>query len=324
MKVSIIDCVRSPRRRGRLATLLFVLMVLARCGMAQITFTATNLADAFLATGSVSNSEGTNLTGLNFGGAGTLALAPASSPNGEYQSVLRFSVSNAITLFDSALGANSWRITNVSLSFASNFGTEGAQPSLGMFDAVHGGQFVVEWLADDSWDEGSGNPNAPSASGVTYGSLTNLLSLPHEILETNTYTPPGNNVREAYSLRLGTNLIADITSGGEISFRLYAADQQLSYLINSHEFGHGNEPRIQITTVPARLEILSGYFTNGNFRLVGVGRANLAYQVQATTNLTGSNWVTLGTVVSDGAALIQYDDLTASNHARRFYRLSQF
>jgi hypothetical protein len=154
-----------------------------------------------------------------------------------------------------------------------------------------------------------------------YDSLPALLSHPHEILETNTYSPPGDNVRAAYSLRLGTNLVADISSGGEISLRLSAVDQQISYLFNSREFGHGNEPLLQITAVPARLEIVSGYFTNGNFHLSGVGKANLSYQVQATTNAVGSNWVTLGTVVSDGAALIRFDDSVASNHPRRFYRL---
>lgn len=50
---------------------------------ADTTFTINDTtADAFLASGSPGNPVGTNLTSLNFGGAGTLAIAPAGSAKG--------------------------------------------------------------------------------------------------------------------------------------------------------------------------------------------------------------------------------------------------
>ena len=91
---------------------------------AQVTYTGTDYADAFLATGSSNNPEGTDLTGLNFGAAGTLVVAPAASVKGEFQSVLKFNLSNAVALFNTNYGAGNWIITGISLQLTSNYGTE--------------------------------------------------------------------------------------------------------------------------------------------------------------------------------------------------------
>ena len=72
--------------------------MIALCSIAEAQVTATNIsvADAFLATGSPNNPLGADLTGLNFGAGGALVVAPASSYDGEYQSLLKFNLSNAI------------------------------------------------------------------------------------------------------------------------------------------------------------------------------------------------------------------------------------
>ena len=105
-------------------------------------------------------------------------------------------------------------------------------------------------------------------------------------------------------------------------FSLYAADNQIGYLFNSWNYGRGNEPLINVTAclnvVPPK--ILSGYFTNGLFHLIGFGGANLQYQVQANTPLTTTNWQTIGTVKADGAGMIQFNDPSAIQ-PYRFYRL---
>jgi len=95
-----------------------------------------------------------------------------------------------------------------------------------------------------------------------------------------------------------------------------------TYPFNSHSYGRGNEPRIQITANLVRPQILSGYFTNAIFHINGRGVANLPYQIQATGVLTATNWQFLGTVTADGVGGIQFDDPSASNQLRRFYRLS--
>ena len=310
--------------RRRAVVFAIMLLGFGSIARAQVTYTGTDYADAFLATGSSNNPEGSDLTGLNFGAAGTLVVAPAASVKGEFQSVLKFSLSNAVALFNTNYGAGNWSITGISIQLTSNYGTSGVQPNNAIFPVISGGNFVIEWLSNNDWVEGTGTPNLPTTDGVTYDSLPDLPSDAHAILGTNTYTPPGNNVPVTYALPLDTNLVADVSGGGDVSFLLYAADNQIGYLFNSYNYGRGNEPLINITATPRvlPLEILSGYFTNGLFHLTGIGGTNLQYQVQASSDLTTTNWQTIGTVTADGAGMIRFDDPAATN-SQRFYRLSR-
>jgi hypothetical protein len=300
-----------------------LVLCLGWAGSAQVTYTTTTVADAFLCTGSPENPElnGADLSGLNFGAAGTLAVAPAASPKGEFQSVLRFDLSEAVTLFDSTFGSNHWLIGGISLQLTSNDGAAGVQPKNGLFPVINGGQFVIEWLSDTNWAEGTGTPNLPTTDGVCYDSIPTLLTGPTDILCTNTYTPPGTNVPVIYPLPLNSNLVASIAAGGEVSLLFYAADEQIGYLFNSHEFGGSNVPLINVVAVPL-LEILSAGFSNGTFYLTGVGGVSATYQVQATTNLGETNWETIGTADSDTNGAIQYADPSATNQPQRFYRLA--
>ncbi len=178
------------------------LLCLGSIAKAQVTNTAMTVADAFLATGSPNYQGGADLTGLNFGDAGTLAIAPASSAKGEFQSVIKFNLSNAVSLFNTTYGTNNWTVGGISLELTSNYGTAGVQPNNPIFNAISGGKFVIEWLSNDDWVEGTGTPNLPTTDGVTYNSLPDLLSGAHQILCTNTYAPPGNNVPVTFTLPL--------------------------------------------------------------------------------------------------------------------------
>ena len=290
---------------------------------AQVTFTNTTVADAFLATGSPANPAGTDLTDLNFGDAGNMVVAPVASVKGEFQTVLRFDVSGAPALFNGTYGTNHWSVAGFTLQLTSNFGAQGSQPNNPIFPAVNAGQFVIEWLSNDTWIEGTGTPNLPTMDGVTYDSLTttNLLSGATEILCTNSYIPPGTNVPSIYTLPLDTNLVAAVNAGGQISLLLYAGDNQIGYNFNSHEYARGNQPFLGVTANPV-VKILSGYFTNAAFQLTGSGPTNSPYQVQASTNLATTNWQTIGTVNSDVNGFIQFNDTNAASQGQRFYRFS--
>jgi hypothetical protein len=287
---------------------------------AQVTYTNTTIADAFLATGSPENPDGADLTDLNFGAAGTLVIAPATSVKGEFRSVIQFHIPDAMSLFNATYGSNHWSISGICLELVSNYGTEGVQPNNPIFNVIGNGNFVIEWISTNNWPEGTGTPNLPTTDGVTYSWLPSFLSAPHEVLCTNTYVAPGDNVHVTWPLPLRTNLIADVFKG-DVSFYFYAADDQINYLFNSHSYGRGNEPLIEVTAIPL-LRILSGYFTNGLFHLVGIGGTNALYQVQASPNLS-TNWQTIGTATADNAGAIQFDDAGASNHPLRFYRFTQ-
>jgi hypothetical protein len=298
-----------------------LLLVLPSISGAQVVFTTTTSDDAFLATGSPEKPTGSDLTRSNFGAAGVLAISPPSAIKGEFQSILKFNFADAVTLFNATYGSNGWTITAISLELNSNFGKSGAQPDNALFNVVSGGSFVIEWLSDHDWVEGTGTPRMPSTEGVTYDSLSDLLATNHQILCTNNYSPPGDNAPVTYPLPLNTNLVSDVANGSRVSLLFYAADDQIGYIFNSRDFGNGNQPFIHVTASPS-LKITSGYFINEVFHLTGAGGDNFQYQVQANTNLSTTNWVTIGTVTTDGSGTIQFDDMNATNQIE-FYRLSQ-
>jgi hypothetical protein len=307
--------------RAFIAVILTAAFVAAAKG--QTTYSVKSSADAFLATGSPGNPSGTNLTGLNFGAAGALFVAPASSPNGEFQSLLRFDLSVASNVFNAAYGTNDWKVTGISLTLRGNNGMAGEQPMNLIFPPISAGNFVIEWLSDNDWAEGTGTPITPTTDGVTYDSLPVLLSGPTVLLATNTYTPPGDFVPVTYLLPLDTNVVAEIMNGAQASFLLYAADNQIGYLFNSTNFGRGDEPLMNVTAnfIPPRIVV--GYFTNGGFQLIGSGISNLSYAVQANADLAQTNWQTLGTTSADGAGVIQFADTNAVGERRRFYRIEK-
>jgi hypothetical protein len=224
-----------------------VILALPFTGVASTSFTLTNTtADAFLASGSAGNPAGANLTANNYGGAGTLAIAPASSLKGEFDSVIKFNTANAVSLFNTTYGAGNWQITGLTLSLASNTGTQGAPPGNNIFNTVSGGMFGMDWLSYDAWMEGSGTPQSPSTMGVNFNSIPTLLA-GSESLGTYTYTPPGNGVYANYSLPLDANLLIDAAAGGDVSLYFFAADSQIGYLFNSKSFNGPGHPELTIT-----------------------------------------------------------------------------
>jgi hypothetical protein len=305
----------------RAGFLLLVVCVVFFCrASAQVTYSGTTIADAFLATGSPDNPVGADLTGDNFGAAGTLAISPASADKGEFQSVIEFNFAEAVALFNGAYGTNGWTVTGISLQLTSNYGMAGVQPNNKIFNVINAGSFVIEWLSNTNWVEGTGTPALPTTDGVTFDSLPDLLAPPCDILCTNTYAPPGDNVPVTYPLPLDTNVVAEVVGGGKATFLFYAADNEIGYLFNSHEYGRGNEPLINVTAAPL-LEILYGNFTNGVFHLTGLGGQNLQYKVQANSDLTTTHWQTLAIVTTDTNGFLQFYDTPATNR-QRFYRLA--
>jgi hypothetical protein len=238
---------------SRLITICSAMLTLTFLARGDTTFTInTTTADAFLATGSPANPVGTNLTSLNFGGAGTLAIAPASSTKGEFDSVIQFDTAAAISQFNTTYGIGNWEITSLTLSLASNFGVQGVQPNNPIFNTINAGRFGIDWLGYDNWVEGTGSgmgsPGYPSNSSVSFNSIPTLFSAGSVSLGTYTYTPPGNNVYLSYSLPLANNLVSDAAAGGDVSLYFFAADDQVSYLFNSRSFA-SNHPELTLTAI---------------------------------------------------------------------------
>jgi hypothetical protein len=229
-------------------------IVLPIIGHAQSSYTINNtIADAFLATGSPSNPVGVNLTTLNFGGAGTLAISPASSTKGEMDSIIQFSLASAFSQFNVTYGTGNWQVTGLTLSLASNFGGQGEQPNNGIFNTINAGNFGIDWLGNNTWVEGNGSgmgtPGYPNNSFVTYDSISSLFGNGSSALGTFTYTPPGDNVYVNYALPLDLNLVSDVENGRNTSLYFFAADNQVSYLFNARSFAQ-NHPELTITVSP--------------------------------------------------------------------------
>jgi hypothetical protein len=221
---------------------------------ADSSYTINNTtADAFIAAGSPGNPVGANLTGLNFGGAGTLAIAPASSAKGEFDSIIKFNSAAAISQFNATYGVGNWQITGLTLQLASNFGGQGEQPNNAIFNSINAGSFGVDWLANDNWVEGTGggngSPGYPATSAVSFNSIPTLFSAGSASLGTFAYNPPGDNLYLNYALPLNSSLVADTGTGGDISLYFFAADNQVSYLFNARSFG-SNHPELTITVAP--------------------------------------------------------------------------
>ena len=223
------------------------LLALSSVSRADSTFAITNTtADAFLA-----NGPSGNLAANNYGGAGTLAIAPSSSAKGEFDSVIKFNTAAAIAQFNSAYGAGNWSLTGVTLMLASNAGTQNGNPGNAIFNTIHSGNFNIDWIANDSWAEGTGNPMMPQPTGVNFNSISSLLATA-DSLGTYTYTPPGNNVYAGYTLLLDGGLVADADNGGDVSLYFFTTDSQTSYLFNSRSFSSAtpSTPELILTAAP--------------------------------------------------------------------------
>jgi hypothetical protein len=195
-----------------------------------------------------------NPTG-NFGGAGAISVATAGLPNGEFQSFIMFDLSAAKSSLDTQYGVGQWILQSASLHLTA------ANPGNPLFNASHAGQFAVDWMQDDSWTEGTGNPSSPASTGITYATKNGFLVLSTQSLGTFSFGG-GTSGQNAYDLLLASGFTSDVATGGNLSLHLYAADSAISYLFNSRSFGTTtSRPILSLTAVatpePATLALLA-------------------------------------------------------------------
>src|SRR5262249_23507876 len=112
----------------------------------------------------------------NYGAAGALSVSGAAAvngsgiQNGSFDSLMRFSTTDALLALDAAFACHDWVITRVTL-----FLTEMAAPDNAIFNRGIGA-FEVRWQAADGWIEGTGRPMAPGTDGVTWDALSGLVN----------------------------------------------------------------------------------------------------------------------------------------------------
>jgi hypothetical protein len=229
------------------------ILTLPAASRAQTTYTINDSTSAaFMASGSAGNPDGSNLTTNNYGNAGTLAIAPASSTKGAFDSVILFNTTAAVSQFNTTYGAGNWSITGAQLSLASNFGVQGSQPNNLIFNTINAGSFGIDWLADTTWTVGNGGGSGtrgyPINNDVDYAYIPTLLSFGYDSLGDFNYTPPGNNVYITYTMPADAGLDT-AAADGAVSLYFYAADNQVSYLFNSQVYA-ANHPELILTATP--------------------------------------------------------------------------
>lgn len=185
-------------------------------------FSSQPIADAFVtpgATGSLSSS--------NFGAAGSLAIAASSLPEGQFQTLIKYDLSSELNALNTEFGAGQWTVQSVTLTLT-------ASPhSNPIFNPVAAGMFNVSLMQNNSWVEGTGTGGAPTSDGVSFNSLENVYIGPSD-QALGTFSFAGNTSgANSYSLNLSSSLVADIMGGDDLSLRLFAADNNISYLFNS-------------------------------------------------------------------------------------------
>jgi hypothetical protein len=211
---------------------IFPVLMAAQTSLCAATTVLVNpVADAFVSSASAST---------NYGSQGTLAVAGADSGKGIFQSVLRFNLASAASQFNTDYGPGNWSISSMSLTFASNVGTQGGVPANSMFPVVNGGMFAIDWMQDDSWGE----------TTITYNNL-NLHTGVTTALGAWNYVPPGNNVAVKWSLAADSSLVTDAAAGGNVSFLVSPAASTVAYLFNSRSYNAPtNIPVLEITAIP--------------------------------------------------------------------------
>jgi len=205
--------------------------------------TQNPVADAFVASYNPSG---------NFGGAGALSVAASGLAKGEFQTVMRFDGSAVKAASDAAYGVGQWTVQSVTLKLTA---TSSGSP----FNSSAAGQFSLDWMANDSWTEGSGKPTAAGTTGITFSSLPTFESAGDQLLGTLSYGGATSGAT-TYTLGLGSSFVTDLLGGNQVSLRLYAADATVSYLFYSRSnVTAANWPVLTVTTTvpePAMLSTL--------------------------------------------------------------------
>lgn len=243
--------------------------------------------DAFVTTGPTGN-----LSGNNYGGAGAWAVAASGSAKGSFASVMRFDTAEAKASFDEAYGAGGWRLDSAVLRLTT---TMANNP---IFNVSVPGQVVVQWIPDDSWVEGTGNPNNPSSTGLNWDHFAPLLTgaEPAGLL---TVTNTGDGVTADYPVVISSGLRSDVTAGGSAGFAFTPGNAAVAVLFNSRSFGTASRnPSLILSAVPLLPEI-TGFQPSENpgiWLLTFTAPAGLNLIPQSSSDL--QNWADSDPVIT--------------------------
>jgi hypothetical protein len=74
---------------------------------------------------------------------------------------------------------------------------------------------------------------------------------------------------------------------------------------------------VSFTTLPLLTLDPVGFQTNHAFKLCMTGETGVSYEIDANTNLSGTNWIVLGTMQNTNG-IWRFSDATATNSFRAY------
>lgn len=278
-------------------------------------FTNTPDADAFVWAAA---------PGSNYGGAGALSVSGATASNGSgvtngvFDTFIRFNTGAMVTNFNLAFGSNNWVISGATLQL-----TENGAPTQTIFNRGVGA-FQIRWIANDNWTEGTGMPNAPATTGISYSEEPSLLNSLTD-LSLGVFTNAGANATEHFPLALPPAFVANLQAGGEVGFYLTAVNPGTGFTFNSRHFGTTSAwPYLSIAAAP-QPGLTSASLAGTNVVLTASnGAAGGTYYVLTSTNLASpiSQWTAVLTnVLAAGGNFVLTITNAASTNIEQFFML---
>ncbi|MGO9243502.1 MAG: hypothetical protein ACLPT4_01625 [Verrucomicrobiia bacterium] len=300
------------RKRGGFALIAFCLAIATtRSALAQLVFTNISVADAF-----VRSLDPTH----NYGGAGALSVSGPIATNaigqqeGLLDTFMRFDVTSAVSNFNGAFGVGKWVVISAVLAL-----TEQGDPNNTIFNRGVG-PFEVQWIPDNSWVEGTGNPNDPTTDGITWDDEPSILnSNVDESL--GTFINGGTDGVVNLTLGMPSGFVSAISTGGLVSFYLTATtNSAVGFTFHSHNFVESSEwPLLEITAVPMP-QVTSLVITGVNARIAFTTWSNLTYAIEYNNDLVAGSWNTLTNITGTGGVMTVTDP-AAAVQSKRFYRV---
>jgi hypothetical protein len=209
-------------------------LVLAPTTAWAITANVPATADAFVTSQNPGN---------NYGSAGAISVSSAGTLGRELFTLLRFDLASTLSSFNQAFGASNWTLDGASLQLTA------ASPSNQIFNPTGAGLIGADWVADDSWVEGTGSPMSPSTVGITLDLIPALMSGGNEGLG---LLPFDGSVSDTatYDLAISPGFLADVQSGSLLSIFLSPGDAVVSGVFNSRNFATvANRPVLILSAV---------------------------------------------------------------------------
>ena len=210
----------------KLAFTLFALFAVALpCMAASCTASLAPSADAFVTS---------YYPGNNYGAAGGLSVSGSTAVNGQgtqmgtLDTFIGFNLAATVSSFDSQFGNHAWTLTAATLRL-----TEQAAPNNPIFNRGVG-RFETRWIASDTWTEGTGNPNNPSATGITFQQKSAFLNSSTDA-SLGVFSNKGVNDDITFALALPHAFIDDVRSGGQVSLFFTAVDSSVGFTFNARE-----------------------------------------------------------------------------------------